>query len=433
MSASRLVTIVLVAGLLVVALLASVLPSTVEGVEGSVYSFEQDGRAAALGLLGELGYDARPWTRAPGELVGRSHLLVLPTVPERPLGYDSPEADGPQRTGSRRLRDPLHYRRFVEDGGTLLTVFGPEMRDFLVDDLGLDALAELDLRERVDSEGFSIPAELSLEGGESLSLAPGALNRVFRPLPVVAPLETRVATASGRGVVLEMRLGQGSLLLLADDRFLWNERIQKQDAALLFVRLVESRAPGTRVLFDEYALGGWTPESPLELALAPGAIGFTLHLAAFVLLLVWAGAWVGPFPRDPEPLEQLSPLARARSLAGLLASTRRFGLGAALLRRGVLRRLVRGHGAREVDGELAPERVAALLGPLAPRLADVGGLERASELFSGALPTDRAGLSRLASDLEALESHLFEGTAPRAGRPNRRALARAVRRAGTKA
>ena len=53
---------------------------------------------------------------------------------------------------------------------------------------------------------------------------------------------------------------------------------------LLAVRLAErGTADGAPVLFDEYALGRWQPDSALGLALGPSARSFTLHLLVLAL------------------------------------------------------------------------------------------------------------------------------------------------------
>jgi len=119
------------------------------------------------------------------------------------------------------------------------------------------------------------------------------------------------------------------------------------------------------------------------------------------LLVVWGRAWVREFPRDPEPLGQLSPLARARAQAGLLVRAGRVALLADSLRAGTLRRIgARVHGSRPPEGEELSSVVRRVA-------AEHGHPERAENwtaVFADRTVLDLAGVlspSRLESAVDA--------------------------------
>jgi len=137
--------------------------------------------------------------------------------------------------------------------------------------------------------------------------------------------------AEGEDVVaMVVPVGRGRVVFLGDDSFLDNAHLGERDDAILAVRLAEQLAPAGHVLFDEYALGLWTPRTPIGILTSPSFFLATLHLLLLLALLVLRSAWVREFPRDPAPLASSSPLLRARTLAALLARAGRSGL---LLRR----------------------------------------------------------------------------------------------------
>jgi hypothetical protein len=393
----------LLGGLVVIVFLLQLLPSGGGSRAGSVFSTGDEGRRAAFRLLAELGFEPRAWTRAPGHLPRGSALLVLPAVPEESPGLAerdgaSEEERGPDMSATRRLRDPLHYLRFVEEGGTVLAGLEPAMRAFLGEALGFTEIEEL--ADPPESEASGEPTHAVLVGGEQVELA-GPSARAFAPLRLASPFHALATTADGRPLVVQLRRGRGSLVLLLSDRLLENRSIGALDHAVLLVRLVERQHdPGTPLLFDEYALGGWVPESPIELAFAPGHVGFTLHLLLLGAVLLWRASWVRAFPRDPEPLGLLAPLERARAHAGLLVEQGRFDLLARLLRDGVLRRLGGGRASRE---ERSPsDELEIALRPLAPRLGGREGLARARALFDRTVDGE-GELERLGRDFAELE------------------------------
>jgi hypothetical protein len=384
------------------AILAPLLSPEPSKKSGSVASSEPSGRRAALLLLRELGFAAEAWRLRPGLLPGGPHLVWLARAPgERAGGEAVPRAEtdpleAAREAGPGALR---HYRDFVDQGGTLLLPAGEAERDFLVRELGIDAFAELDLRPlaqpivevHLDAERFDLP------WGESAIGDPASFQEPFEPL---------LRGPRGELLALELLLGRGRIAVLADQRFLDNARLGERDSAVLLVRLVERFAGegrGGRVLFDEGALGRLASGSPIAIALGPRALPFTLHALALLVLLVWRTAWVREFPRDPEPLEQLSPLVRAQSQAALLARGKKAAALAKMLREGTLERVSRrleGSAGEHASGGDAAARVR--------RLAAASGAPGAAERWHEALlerpVADLADLATLDRDLRTLEA-----------------------------
>jgi hypothetical protein len=297
----------LAALLLLLAILAKFLESPPEAVPGSVVSSKPDGRRALALLLRESGFRAEPWNDAPASLPRDGSLLWLARVPSRP--DPAGEAEAPAEKG---LRSPEHYRRFVEEGGTLVLAQGVAARKFLVDMLGFTNCADVN----IGSDAHSDPPTFRNDRDEALEIDLHG-GHLFAPLDegsIARPLWR----ADDAALVVLVPEGRGRVVLVADDAFLDNAHLGERDAALLAVRLAEELAPSGRVLFDEFALGLWSPRTPIGILLSPVFFLATLHLLLLLALLVLRSAWVREFPRDEAPLESASPLLRARTLAALL-------------------------------------------------------------------------------------------------------------------
>jgi hypothetical protein len=340
---SNALALILLGALLLIGSLLTLLPGGGARSSGSVRSTEEDGRRALYLLFEELGYQVAGWNQAPGYLPRGSDVLYLPDTPETPPGYAS-------RPGASRLRDPRHYLRFVEEGGTLITpVDGDAHFEFLAEELGLGPVRELVLdRSGGDDDRVT---HVTLVSGERLKLEwkPSA---TFQALSVTSPVELLAMDDEGRGLALRLAVGRGSVVLLAPaDEWLNNDQIENGDHALFIVRLIEECASSGRILFDEYVLGGWVPDSPIALAFGPASFAFSLHLILWGLLALWMVVWARPFPRDPQPLSQVSALVRAQGFAGMIANAKRWNLLARMLKAGVLRRLSARAGRAGADGD----------------------------------------------------------------------------------
>jgi len=359
------------------AVTAQILTPGEEPRSGSAASAEPEGRRALLLLLRELGYRAEIWSEAPGELPRGGGLVWLAQAPEKPLVHEievpdsgsmqeeetatepasEPESElAPEPApspASLGLRATSHYRRFLEEGGTMVLRFDDAARKFLIEDLGLAACEDVHA-SRVAAAG---PRRVRDHRGEELEIRVEE-GGVLLPPPAGSAGEALwwggTEGAEGEDVLATMvPVGSGQLVLLGDDAYLSNGELSEHDHALFAVRLAEEFARGGRILFDEYALGLWQPRTAMTLLASPNVLLACLQIAALLALAVWSAAWVREFPRDPRSLESASPLDRARALAALLARAGRFDVLARFLREGTLRRIAR--GSRRV-----PEAVADL-------------------------------------------------------------------------
>ena len=378
MSPGRLVSLAGLALLLTAVTLLSAVGEPSEPPAGSARSNAPGGRRAALLLLAELGFAPELWDRPPGELLAPSDshappgLLWMPRVPR---DFD-PELAPDDPLEAARARGPgawSRYRAFAEAGGVLLLPASEESAAFASAGLGLDP---------ADAEPFELPSELDVS-----ELDPA-------PLDAMRVLEL----TDGSGVTLARRiaLGEGALVLLAEGDWADNAALGEHGHALLLVRLLERVGQGGPLYFDEgvftAARGG---DSALALAFGAGG-RFTWHLLALLALAVWAAAWVREFPRDPEPLEALSPLARAEATAAWLARHGRFDALARMLRDGTLAAL---------GGETGEERIErGAVAALAEGHGRAGEAERWIELLAARPVADREGLAALDRELRGLLS-----------------------------
>lgn len=388
--AARWLVLAAVGTLFVLALLA---PAASDGEpRGSARSAAPRGRLALVLLLRELGWDARAWSGAPGDLPADAGLVFLGGVPAAPPGWRPEQEEGPAEPVRRR--DPGHYRRFLEQGGVLVAVFDQRMRDFLADDLGLEDAR----RVRTVRRGAKSALRAELESGETITLGGGVRTALAPPESV--PFRVLARQEGGDALALVLPVGRGRLCLTSAEDLLDNRRLERGDDALFAVRLVEALAPRGALLFDEYALGDWEPASPLALAFAPARRGLALHVVALLAVLLWGAAWAGPFAREGAPLERVAPRERARAQARFLARAGRFDLLARALATGVARRLA-GGAARAASEDATQGALRALF---VARLGEAEWEEARAAFARGAADEDE--LERLGRELAGWERRL---------------------------
>jgi hypothetical protein len=379
--------LVVLGGVLWISTLGSSGPEVARSAAGSGPA----GRLAALALLEELGYDARAFQRPPGYLPADAGLCWLPRVP---FEHATEEAAGSAARSDVDLgtelgpeHSPEAYRRFVAGGGTLVVAAGPGVGELLADHFGIEAVRDLVAPSVPEMREIRIPwseaEELGLEWPAADPLSELLRTNGFDPL---------FADANGRVLGFAMPVEAGRVVLLAWDGFLDNARLQEDDAAVLFMRLIERLAPAGPILFDEYALGRWKPRSSLEVAFGPRLGVLSVQLLLLLGFFAWRHTWVREFPRDPPEQAALSPLARATAIASLRLRAGRPEDLARVLRAAVLRDIARGlHCAPRARGP-ADERAAE----------DAERDELARETL--ALVLERMGWT---SELAALEERIF--------------------------
>jgi hypothetical protein len=418
----------------------------------SVESNGPEGRRALRLLFEACGFRTQAWHHRPGDLPTGAHVLWLAQLPgpledapdrEAPAGAKVPDGARHRELGplAGSRASPLQYRRFVEQGGTLVLRGDPQSLERLREEFGfeeLDGLISSELVAPARPPGEGAPILRGVAGGAARASVPAPGEQLDFAWPSGRAFDASglalewspLLQSGGDVLALAATFGRGRLALLADDAFLANGELGGREHAVLAVRLGEQcglrsaalasdamdpAAP--RLLFDEYALGRWQPETLLDLALASGPRPFTLHLLALALLVVWRMSWAREFPRDPPPLESFAPLSRARAQASLYSRARRFDLLAAMSRRGTLHRLAEraqglasGAGARDADEFLLRATLA--------RAPDAATAERWKRALADEPIRTAEELERLDGELARTEREVL-GTWTRAGGPSR--------------
>jgi hypothetical protein len=396
---------------------------------GSADSPEDGGRRGLFLLFEELGFHPQRWNQPPGRLPHGRHALWLAGVPDpwieqgtgeraRHFGARRDDAASSDRLPKPDATPPAlavralsQYRSFLDQGGTIVMAYSDRAQRFLRDELHVDACAELAL----DANAPAGERVVHTSAGEDLAVDWPAGATFGDAIAGAVVLWSRERAGPDQPeepdvLALELPVGDGRLVLLGTDSFLDNAHLRERDHALLAVRLEEAeRAAGGALLFDESALGARANTSATELALSPRFFLATAHLVLLALLFVWTRAWVGAFPRDPQPLARVSPISRARARAALYERARRFDLLAAMLRRGAVRRWrATAHVRAPLDGDGEERFAAGDLRSIAEKLGAPRDVALAARPVLGA-----ADLEKLACDLDLVTAEI----AARARRP----------------
>jgi hypothetical protein len=334
-------------------------------------------------MLEELGYPARTFELPPGKAGAGEMLLVLPGVPEQSEQQQAlPDHERSQ------------YRRFLENGGTLLAPADEALLAFLSIELELAISDELSIAESSSVE----PWEASLPTGERLKLAGGT---AFEPLDESGAWREVVLGSrpgeSERPLVVEAGVGAGRLVLVSDPTLFENGNIRQLDHALYAVRLAELFSAGLPICFDEFSLGAWSPPSAIELALRGPNAWISVHLLLLAGLFVWMRAHTAAFARDPLPLTRSSALERARQRARSLARAQLVGAAARLDLEAFVSREEQRLGLRTRGQATLEQRLAAL----AARRPECNALVA----HAVELPRDADALERLHEQLQSLQPH----------------------------
>lgn len=359
------------------------------GEEQGVRSVQGGGRRALFLLLSSWDFEAAVRRGRPGLLphdrslvwverfrAGELPMAERPKPPETELpevaepGPAEPEsaADGlgdrPLREAlGRGLSSPRHYRRFVEDGGSLLVEvdsteslrrLSSECGFVEIDGLAMESLA----RSSRAGEGERV---VLWDEAESLTLGDLPAAR-FVATEEVRDGRVLVSNAAGDVLALEVPVGRGSLIVLASGELFQNQALAQGDNAVLAVRLAEhgtrhmAGSPRRTVRIDES--GGLGEDSPsiLDFAFDARALPFTTALILFALLALWRALAAREIPREPTRDEYLSPRTRALGRARLYLRARRHDLLAQELRQACARELA---GTLRLAPQLAAEAVGS--------------------------------------------------------------------------
>lgn len=381
-------------------------------VDGSIDAAHDDGRRALALVLARLGLAAEGWRRAPAALPEGGHVAWMAS---------DHTARGSSRAGRRDampsvgMHAPEHYAEFVARGGTLV-VEGHEGLAFLRDRMELEEALGLDLTSL--DHGVH---EVRLQTGEVLRVA---TSRAFEPPESGSHAREFAVVSDADGVELafavELLVGSGRVIAVADGDVFDNARVGESEHALLAVRIAEDARPGARVLFDEYALGLWSQGGPMSVAARPAIVLFCLNAALLGLLWTWMRAAPRAFPRDPEPLDTFSPVLRARAQARLHERAGRAELFAPAARAAAYDRIAarRRIGRRRETGSSELD-VARLVADLERASAGLGA--RALDVLRTRRVAARADLEALTRDLARLEDDVRaldpEGRGDRGAKP----------------
>jgi hypothetical protein len=387
--------------LLALGLGVSMLSGEPSGRSKSVGSTEPDGRRAALQSLRELGFKVEPWVQAPVFLPDGEALLWMADVPV--LGSGDGESDQASAIAADP-RHPVNYGEFVRAGGSLLLPFdqahlewlreqcGLEVPDWTGASLGdaLDIVFDTGEEMRLSLEEPVHEASEAWDGAqhERLGWHDLALDGAGRPFASWAPV------------------AYGRVAFLASDAFVDNSRLGEFENGLFLVRLVEALSGTGEVLFDEFALGLWAPESQVALLTGPGMLEILLHLFAALCLFVLLHTWVREFPRDREP-PALHPRLRVQAQAAFLLRAQRLDLLELDLQLGVLLRVCGRLGIRAPRTERpAVARLRDLVAELGQRApAGLNTQEWRAHFIPGRVQKP-ADLEQLGRELHAFEQRV---------------------------
>lgn len=435
-SRRRLSIAALVAAMAVLTLLVAWLPSA-PPEDDSVRSSAGPGRLGLWRLLTSFGWSVEAFDDRPGRLPVDGSCVWLARLPKGPESAHSTEdeqdegepADTEATSEARARRDqplrdalefspahPRHYKSFVAQGGRLFVECGgDEDLQRLTGEFGFSELAHLTRREVDDPASTTWRAP----DGEELHIAnrAGACFDGMESLPRAIPLWI---DAEDRVRAFELPLGRGRIVLFAQRGLFDNAALASVDHAVIALRLVERAGRDRRILLDESS-GFLGAPTLAELAWRPRARAFTLSLILLALVASWRAFAAREIPRDPPPVDRLSPRSRARATANMTLRARRFELIASDLRE---RAALRVCASRRLPTSKA--RLAIGFTSARERFVDECRLDADRDAWLATLePTpaiDAAGLVELDRALTRLESRL--GPAPIASTSRRRGTPR---------
>jgi len=328
----------------------------------------------------------RPFNRLPRDgLHSASSLIVAdPTIPLSTSEYESLNrwlANGGQLMLLSRNGWSLRDRKRVDDADdsseTLLSRYAPALR-------------------------WAKPANFRVEAASGSSIPAADVKLRWRHSFTEADNIKTIASAGDQTLAVELRVGQGRIVAIADPTMASNAALRRSDNAVWLVSLVAGWGDG-RALFDEYHHGFGDKRSAASLAwaFAQTPWGWCLWqlAAAGLLYIIIYGRRFGRVS-EPPTFEHSSPLDLVDARAGIFRAAGAQRLATQLMVQNLSQGLSQGHGRTiNVTGlsAHARQRVATQMTP--DRLAELQALAAKAERGEKLSEHEFIQVGRLAGEL----------------------------------
>lgn len=310
----------------------------------STFFTDSSGARALLLITQQLLPEAAQWRRPlnllppPDTAVAPSTLIVA--GPARPLSAGEAE----------------HLGRWLNTGGQLILLSAngwplrrspnstAQERARAVDDV-VAAPSETLLTRYAPSLRWRSAGNFNTAPATGPSLPPGEIALTWRRSFADTTGTTVVAFAASDAIAVEIPVGQGRIVAIADPAMASNAALRHSDNAVWLISVAGSWGSG-RILFDEYHHGFGQKRGGAELIRAFSATPWgwcALQIAAAGLLYIFGyRRRFGPI-REPPPPDRASPMELLEARAGLLQTAAARGLAADLIVQHLCQNLARAH------------------------------------------------------------------------------------------
>ena len=295
----RLFPVILIVIAAVLAVLMSRVQKETEGVKiiGTTYSKKSEGYKILYTWLKQNDVNTSRWERSFKSLPPDASVLV---VVEPSIGLERGEFDA--------------LETWINQGGVLVLIAFPNSP--VVGRFGLE-FEERPFKEVLDDEPVTAPPGPFTEGVESLSSDAFLGVSSDDPESIV-----HIAFSDDAALLVELPIGDGRALVVADPELFDNKNLHIKDHARLADNLIFQTGKNGRVLFDEYHHGYGRVTSIFEYFkdshLFP--IFVQLLLVLFVVWLNWGRRFGSPRPAPDDP--RRSVMEYVQALSGLLQRAR---------------------------------------------------------------------------------------------------------------
>jgi hypothetical protein len=218
------------------------------------------------------------------------------------------------------------------------------------------------------------PANFKVEPASGSSIPAGDVKLRWRRSFSSAPGANAVATAGKEILAVEIPVGQGRIIAVADPAMASNGSLRRSDNAVWLVNLVAGWGDGS-VLFDEFHHGFGDKPSTATLARAFSTTPWGWCLGQIAIAgLLYIFCYRRRFGRISEPpaAERSSPLDQVDARAGILRAAGAQRLATQLIMQNLFQELSLAHGrtidianldaqaARKLQSQIAPQSVGEL-------------------------------------------------------------------------